>query len=71
MAGPTGARPPAVTIGSVGLVRRPLEPVGSIYIAGEEWSARTADDRRLPRGTPIRVVAVDGLTAIVDTDATV
>jgi membrane-bound serine protease (ClpP class) len=71
MAGPVDARPPSVAVGSVGLVRRPLQPVGSIYINGEEWSARTVDERPLPRGTPIRVVAVDGLTAIVDTDATV
>jgi membrane-bound serine protease (ClpP class) len=47
-------------------VRRPLEPVGSVYAAGEEWSARSADDRRLERGTPVRVVRQDGLTLIVE-----
>jgi membrane-bound serine protease (ClpP class) len=50
----------------VGEVRRPLEPIGSVYVAGEEWSARTADDRSLPRGTPVRVVRSDGLTVIVE-----
>ena len=48
--------------GPHGVVRRPLEPLGSVYAAGEEWSARSADDRPIERGTPVRVVAVDGLT---------
>lgn len=47
-------------------VRRPLDPLGSVYAAGEEWTARTVDDRRLERGTPVRVVRQDGLTLIVD-----
>ena len=29
-------------MGSLGSVRSPLEPVGSVYVAGEEWTARTA-----------------------------
>jgi membrane-bound serine protease (ClpP class) len=48
-------------------VRRPLDPQGSVYAAGEEWSARSADERRLERGTPVRVVRQDGLTLIVET----
>jgi membrane-bound serine protease (ClpP class) len=55
-----------VAAGSVGEVRRPLEPIGSVYVSGEEWSARTADDRSVPRGTPVRVVRNDGLTVIVE-----
>ncbi len=55
-----------VATGTVGLVERPLTPVGSIRAAGEEWSARTADDRPLERGTPVRVVSLDGLTAVVE-----
>ena len=53
-------------VGTAGVVRMPLEPLGSIYAAGEEWTARTADSQPLPRGTPIKVVAVDGLTAVVE-----
>ena len=58
-----------VASGAHGVVRMPLEPLGSAYIAGEEWSARSADDRPIERGTPITVVAVDGLTVLVEPDA--
>jgi membrane-bound serine protease (ClpP class) len=57
-----------VESGAHGVVRRPLEPLGSVHIAGEEWSARSADDRPIERGTPVRVVAVDGLTVLVEPD---
>ena len=52
--------------GSHGVVRQPLEPVGSIHAAGEEWTARAADDRPIQRGTPVKVIAVDGLTVLVE-----
>ena len=39
---------------------------GSIYAEGEEWSARAADDRPLPRGTPVQVIGSDGLTVVVE-----
>lgn len=52
--------------GSPGIVRRPLEPLGSIHVAGEEWSARSADGRPLERGTEVRVVSTDGLTLVVE-----
>ena len=58
----------AVAPGTKGVVRRAIEPVGSIYAAGEEWSARTFDGRALERGTPVLVVATDGLTVIVEPD---
>ena len=32
----------------------------------EEWSARTADQRPLPRGTPVRVIRQDGLIVLVE-----
>ncbi len=58
----------ALAPGIKGVVRRAIEPVGSIYAAGEEWSARTFDGRALERGTPVLVVATDGLTVIVEPD---
>lgn len=66
MAGPADPQPQAVAVGTVGLIRRPLDPVGSLYAAGEEWSARAVDGRTLPRGASVRVVGSDGLTAIVE-----
>jgi len=58
----------ALGAGTSGIVRRPLEPLGSIYAGGEEWSARSVDDRPLDRGTPVKVVEVDGLTVVVEPD---
>lgn len=55
-----------VPAGTPGEVRRPLDPIGSVYAAGEEWTARTADDRIVERGTPVRVVREEGLTLIVE-----
>ena len=58
----------ALSPGVTGVVRRSIEPVGSVYVAGEEWSARSADGQPLERGIPVRVVATDGLTVIVEPD---
>jgi membrane-bound serine protease (ClpP class) len=63
---PTGAH---VALGTIGQVRSPLSPLGSVLAAGEEWSARSADGRSLERGTPVRVVKVEGLTLTVEPDA--
>ncbi|HTG42585.1 MAG TPA: NfeD family protein, partial [Methylomirabilota bacterium] len=62
----TVGRAVAIPKGAEAIVRRPIEPLGSIYLAGEEWSARSADGRPLDRGAPVRVVRTDGLTAIVE-----
>jgi membrane-bound serine protease (ClpP class) len=69
MTGSTGLVGGAVGSGAHGVVRRPLEPVGSAYIAGEEWTARSADDRPIERGTLVTVVSVDGLTVLVVPDS--
>jgi membrane-bound serine protease (ClpP class) len=58
-----GAGLPANTMGEV---RRPLTPVGSVYAGGEEWSAKTSDERPLDRGTPVRILRQEGLTLIVE-----
>jgi membrane-bound serine protease (ClpP class) len=63
---PIGAH---IAAGATGEVRSPLSPVGSVIAAGEEWSAKTADGRSLDRGTPIRVIKVEGLTLTVEPDA--
>jgi len=69
MAPPVMAGGGSVPPGSVGVVRRPLEPSGSIYAGGEEWSARSADDRPIERGAPVKIVAREGLTLVVEPDA--
>jgi membrane-bound serine protease (ClpP class) len=57
---------PLVPLGTSATVRRDLLPEGSIYGAGEEWTARTNDGSRLARGTPVRVIGHDGLVVIVE-----
>ncbi len=70
MTSPVGIVGSASTLapGSVGVVRRPIEPLGSIHAAGEEWSARSADGQPVERGVRVRVVATDGLTLLVEPD---
>lgn len=58
-----------VALGTTGEVRSPLSPIGSVIAAGEEWSAKSADGRSLDRGTPVRVIKVEGLTLTVEPDA--
>jgi membrane-bound serine protease (ClpP class) len=61
--GLVGADIPADALGEV---RQPLNPIGSVYAAGEEWTARTTDERPLGRGTAVRIVRKEGLTLIVE-----
>jgi membrane-bound serine protease (ClpP class) len=57
---------PVLAYGDAAVVRRPIEPLGSIHAAGEEWSARSTDGRPLERGVAVTVVRMDGLVAIVE-----
>jgi membrane-bound serine protease (ClpP class) len=59
----------ALAPGTPGEVRAPLSPFGSVYAAGEEWTATTADGRSIERGTPVRITKVEGLTLTVEPDA--
>ena len=68
MEGSPGLIGEAIPSGTHGVVRRPLEPLGSVHIAGEEWTARSVGDQPIERGTPVTVVAVDGLTVLVEPD---
>lgn len=38
---------------------------GRVRLAGETWSARSTDGSEVPAGTPVRVVSIDGATAVV------
>jgi membrane-bound serine protease (ClpP class) len=51
-------------VGAFGHVQRALDPVGTVYVRGESWTARA--DKDIPAGTPIVVVEREGLTLYVE-----
>jgi membrane-bound serine protease (ClpP class) len=53
-------------IGSVGVVREPLDPTGQIFIHGALWQARATGAGEIGLGNRVRVKAVDGLTLEVE-----
>jgi membrane-bound serine protease (ClpP class) len=56
---------PLVPLGTPGEVRRPLGPTGTIYAAGEEWTARS-ETGTLERGTAVQVTGNDGMVLKVE-----
>jgi len=57
----TGAEP---LVGQTGVVRSPLDPEGTVWVAGELWTAR-AEGGPLAAGEWVQIVAVDGLRLCV------
>ena len=57
-------------IGQVGLVKRPLEPEGTIQLAGDLWQAR-ADGHAIPipAGRLVRVERAEGMVLIVSPES--
>ena len=51
-------------MGSIGDVTEPLTPTGQVRVLGELWSAHA--NLELPRGTRVRVLAVQDLTLEVE-----
>ena len=51
-------------LGARGVVVTPCAPIGQVRVAGELWRARCDDGAR--RGDSVRVIAVDGLTLVVE-----
>ncbi|HYZ19990.1 MAG TPA: nodulation protein NfeD [Gaiellaceae bacterium] len=52
--------------GQVGVARQALDPEGTVFVHGELWRARAADEP-IPAGTPVRVTGLsDGLTLEVE-----
>ena len=51
-------------VGQTGEVRETVDGTGMVFVAGELWRARSAI--RIPAGTKVRVVRVDGLVLEVD-----
>lgn len=52
-------------VGSLGTTLQDLNPRGMIKCHGEYWKARTESGLRIPDGTPVEVVAMEGLTLVV------
>jgi membrane protein implicated in regulation of membrane protease activity len=55
---------PETLVGGVGLVVTPCLPEGQVRIEGELWSARC--DAGADAGEEVRVVALEGLTLLVE-----
>ena len=54
-------------IGTHGVVRSPLDPIGHVFVQGALWRARS--DRPLQEGEHVVVDSIDGLTLTVSPDA--
>jgi membrane-bound serine protease (ClpP class) len=50
-----------------GVARTDLDPTGKVFVHGELWNARAAEP--IAAGTPVRIVAVDGMTIRVEPSA--
>jgi membrane-bound ClpP family serine protease len=54
-------------IGQTGEARTAIKDDGSVQVAGELWSARSA--RALPAGSPVKVIGREGFVLIVEKDS--
>ncbi len=64
-----GARPAhdlEILVGSIGEARSKVHEEGSVYVAGEMWSAKS--DEPIPAGSSIRVVRREGFSLVVEKD---
>lgn len=53
-------------IGQVASVRQTLCPTGRVWFEGQTWFAKTKGDEEVAEGQSVRVVALEGLTLIVE-----
>jgi membrane-bound serine protease (ClpP class) len=53
-----------IVIGMVGETRSKVHTEGSVYVAGELWSARS--DKPIPAGSAVRVVRREGFVLVVE-----
>lgn len=51
-------------VGKVGVARTDVQMQGTVYIGGEEWSARSVDF--IPAGSPVKAVRREGLSLVVE-----
>ncbi len=55
-------------VGQIGAVTAPLTPRGVVRVAGDTWTAVSADGNEIDAGEPVRVLSVDGLVLTVAWD---
>ncbi|MBC7645122.1 MAG: nodulation protein NfeD [Thermoleophilia bacterium] len=54
-------------LGSLAPVRQPVSTTGgSVFAEGDIWRARTVAGPEIPAGTQVQIVAIDGLTLLVE-----
>lgn len=53
-------------IGLTGEARTKILDEGSVYVAGEMWSAKSSDNKPISAGSPIRVVRREGFILVVE-----
>jgi membrane-bound ClpP family serine protease len=63
--GTVPAVPVTALVGTDGKAETTLAPTGVAYAGGESWSARSRSGV-IPAGTPVRIVAIEGLQLIVE-----
>ena len=66
MVAPAGSVGVPVPAGAAAVVQAPLVPLGTVFMAGEPWSARAVDGTWFLRGAAVRLVGFDGLIALVE-----
>lgn len=52
-------------VGKVTIDIEPIEGKGQVKVAGEAWSAKSADDTYIPKDTEVVVEKIEGVKAIV------
>ena len=56
----------AVPLGTPGFAKTALSPVGVVYAAGEDWTARSETGTNIAKGESVRVVGQEDLTLVVE-----
>jgi membrane-bound serine protease (ClpP class) len=55
-------------IGEIAVVTERCDPIGRVKIGGELWRAKAASAEAIEAGAPVRVLAVEDLTLLIESD---
>ena len=64
----TTDRESAGIVGKAGVAHNLIGPTGTVLVEAELWSARAAAGVEIAPGSPVRVIGMEGLTAIVEAE---